>query len=85
MQLNTVAKRRHVKIQASIIYLQGRAESEFRTLGNYKLSEESTDDAMSFTSSDFQSVECRGGFKPNHALDGETFLDLKCCARCTCA
>lgn len=49
MQLNTVAKRRHVKIQASIIYLQGRAESEFRTLGNYKLSEESTDDAMSFT------------------------------------
>ena len=45
MQLNPVAKRRHVKIQALINYLQGHAESEFRTLGNYKLS----DDAMSFT------------------------------------
>ena len=32
MQLNTVAKRRHVTIQASIIYLQGHAELEFRTL-----------------------------------------------------
>lgn len=49
MQLNTVAKRRHVKIQASIIYLQGHAELEFKRLKNNKLSEESTDDAMSFT------------------------------------
>ena len=74
--LNAVVKRKHVKIQALIIFLFTRPDIEFRMLRNYTLARKVLMMQCPHYSSDFQNVECRGGFKPNYPLEGETFLDI---------